>query len=79
MTNAHSGRRDLLRAASATMAGAALFGGFGLNPAVAAEMAAAAGRSEKPLKAAFSNAGLQGGARRASRPPNTGASCSTSM
>ncbi len=59
MTNAHSGRRDLLRAATATMAGAALFGGFGLNPAVAAEMAAAAGRSEKPLKAAFSNAGLQ--------------------
>jgi ribose transport system substrate-binding protein len=52
-------RRDLLRASAATMAGAALFGGMALTPAVAAEMAMAAGRSDKPLKAAFSNAGLQ--------------------
>lgn len=37
-------------------AGAAL---FGLSPAMAAEMAPVAGRSPKPLKAAFSNAGLQ--------------------
>ena len=52
-------RRDLLRATAATAAGAALFGGFGLSPALAAEMSMAAGRSDKPLKAAFSNAGLQ--------------------
>jgi ribose transport system substrate-binding protein len=52
-------RRDFFRAATATMAGAALFGSFGISPAMAAEMAKATGRSEKPLKAAFSNAGLQ--------------------
>ncbi len=34
-----------------------MLGGLGVSPAMAAEMAA--GRSEKPLKAAFSNAGLQ--------------------
>jgi ribose transport system substrate-binding protein len=45
-------RRDLLRA----MAGAGLLGAFGITPALAAEVA---GRSDKPLKAAFSNAGLQ--------------------
>ena len=45
-------RRALL-AAMAAGAGASLLGGMG--PALAAEM----GRSEKPLKAAFSNAGLQ--------------------
>jgi len=59
MTDNVSNRRDLLRAATATLAGAALFGGFGVPPALAEEMAKAAGRSEKPLKAAFSNAGLQ--------------------
>ena len=32
---------------------------FGINPALAQEMGKAAGRSDKPLKAAFSNAGLQ--------------------
>ncbi len=48
----------MLRAATATMAGAGLIGAFGITPALAAEMMAA-GRSEKPLKAAFSNAGLQ--------------------
>src|SRR5271168_2019386 len=37
----------------------ALFGGFGFNPLIASAMAKEAGRSEKPLKAAFSNAGLQ--------------------
>jgi len=58
MTKTTSGRRDLLRAASATMAGAALIGGFGIPQALAAELVVA-GRSEKPLKAAFSNAGLQ--------------------
>ena len=57
--NATSGRRNLLRAASATMAGAALLGGFGIPPALAQEMTKVSGRSDKPLKAAFSNAGLQ--------------------
>jgi len=47
-------RRDLLQAAGVAGAGAALLGGLGINPALAA-----AARSEKPLKAAFSNAGLQ--------------------
>ena len=47
-------RRDVLQAA-ATAGAAAMFGGMGISPALAAE----AGRSEKPLKAAFSNAGLQ--------------------
>ncbi|MDN5927003.1 MAG: sugar ABC transporter substrate-binding protein [Hyphomicrobiales bacterium] len=48
-------RRDFLTVASAGGA-AALLGGFAISPAMAA---AATGRSEKPLKAAFSNAGLQ--------------------
>jgi ribose transport system substrate-binding protein len=48
-------RRDLLQVAATAGAAMALFGGLGVNPAMAAEM----GRSEKPLKAAFSNAGLQ--------------------
>src|SRR6185312_12353895 len=47
-------RRDLFLSAGA----AALLGGFGVSPALAAEMTATT-RSEKPLKAAFSNAGLQ--------------------
>ena len=37
----------------------ALFGGLGFNPFMAPAMAEEMGRSEKPLKAAFSNAGLQ--------------------
>ncbi|WP_095204143.1 sugar ABC transporter substrate-binding protein [Mesorhizobium carmichaelinearum] len=49
-------RRNFLTAAS--LGGAAtLLGGFGISQASAAPMAS--GRSEKPLKAAFSNAGLQ--------------------
>src|SRR6202048_1815841 len=48
-------RRDLLQAAATAGAASALFGGLGVSPALAAEM----GPSEKPLKAAFSNAGLQ--------------------
>src|ERR671933_90668 len=49
-------RRDFIRAATASAgAAAALFGGVGIDP----EMQAAVGRSDKPLKAAFSNAGLQ--------------------
>src|SRR5215211_203120 len=42
-------RRNLLQAAAT-----GLLGGLGINPGLAA-----AARSEKPLKAAFSNAGLQ--------------------
>ena len=53
-------RRNFIRAATASAgAAAAIFGGLGINPVRAAEMAKVAGRSEKPLKAAFSNAGLQ--------------------
>src|ERR1700722_8425019 len=48
-------RRDLLQAAATAGAATTLLGGLGVSPAMAAEM----GRSEKPLKAAFSNAGLQ--------------------
>src|SRR5579871_175166 len=48
-------RRDLLAATAGAGAAAALLGAFGANPAMAAELT----RSEKPLKAAFSNAGLQ--------------------
>src|SRR3954453_8710483 len=48
-------RRDLLQAAATAGTAAAILGGLSVNPALAAEV----GRSEKPLKAAFSNAGLQ--------------------
>src|ERR1700675_2432474 len=48
-------RRDLLQAAATAGAATALLGGLGVSPAMAAEV----GRPEKPLKAAFSNAGLQ--------------------
>jgi len=48
-------RRDLLQTAASAGAATALFGGLGASAALAAEV----GRSEKPLKAAFSNAGLQ--------------------
>src|SRR4051794_6160685 len=47
-------RRNLLQAAAAGGATTALLGGLGINPAQAA-----VARSEKPLRAAFSNAGLQ--------------------
>src|ERR1700748_1168674 len=50
-------RRRFLQGSAAGM-GAAL-AAFGINPALAQEMGKAAGRSDKPLKAAFSNAGLQ--------------------
>ncbi|MCB9966337.1 MAG: sugar ABC transporter substrate-binding protein [Geminicoccaceae bacterium] len=36
-----------------------MLGGFGFDPFIASAMAQEMGRSEKPLKAAFSNAGLQ--------------------
>jgi hypothetical protein len=56
-TNVSTDRRKLIQASAA--GAAALFGGFGFNPLIASAMAKEAGRSEKPLKAAFSNAGLQ--------------------
>ena len=46
-------RRGFLQGASVALAA------FGLDPAMAQEMGKVAGRSDKPLKAAFSNAGLQ--------------------
>jgi ribose transport system substrate-binding protein len=49
-------RRNLLQAAATAGAASALLGGLGLSSAA---LAAEVGRSEKPLKAAFSNAGLQ--------------------
>ncbi len=49
-------RRHVIQAAGTA---AALLGGFGVNTARAQSAKEAAGRSEKPLKAAFSNAGLQ--------------------
>src|SRR5580698_138695 len=52
-------RRKLLKAAAAGAGAAALFGGLGVSPMMSAALAEAAGRSEKALKAAFSNAGLQ--------------------
>jgi len=48
-------RRDFFRTAAA----AAMLGGFGAGPALAEQLAQDTGRSSKPLKAAFSNAGLQ--------------------
>ena len=51
-------RRDFMRVA-ALAAGAAMLGGAGIDPAIAADAAKAVDRSAKPLKAAFSNAGLQ--------------------
>ena len=53
-------RRSFVRKATASSAAAAaLLGGFGMDPMISAAMAQEMGRSEKPLKAAFSNAGLQ--------------------
>src|SRR5579862_6397644 len=58
-TNVSQDRRRLMKAAAAGAGAAALFGGMGFNPLISQALAEAAGRSEKPLKAAFSNAGLQ--------------------
>ena len=52
-------RRRFMQTAGASAAAAALLGGFGIDPARAQAAMEAAGRSGKPLKAAFSNAGLQ--------------------
>ena len=52
-------RRKLLKAGAMGAGAAALFSGFGFNPLISTAFAEAAGKSPKPLKAAFSNAGLQ--------------------
>src|SRR5262249_8625850 len=51
--------RDFFRAAAASAGAAALMASMGVDPAKAAEMAKETTRPDKPLKAAFSNAGLQ--------------------
>lgn len=52
-------RRDFFKVAGgSSAAAAAILGGFGISPALA-QAAMSVGASEKPLKAAFSNAGLQ--------------------
>lgn len=53
----HSRREFFKKVGGSAAAAAAVFGGMGVSPALAEAMAT--GRSEKPLKAAFSNAGLQ--------------------
>jgi ribose transport system substrate-binding protein len=58
MTDIRANRRDMLRA-TAGLAGASLLGTLGIPPVLAAEMGKVAGRSQQPLKAAFSNIGLQ--------------------
>ena len=52
-------RRELFRNAALAGGAASLFGGMGFGPLMAAAWAKEAGMSPKPLKAAFSNAGLQ--------------------
>jgi ribose transport system substrate-binding protein len=58
MMDVHANRRDILRG-TAGLAGTSLLGVLNVSPALASEMSKVAGRSEKPLKAAFSNIGLQ--------------------
>src|SRR3984957_16672558 len=55
---AAANRRGFMQGMSAS-AMAGMLAAFGINPALAQGMAKETGRSEKPLKAAFSNAGLQ--------------------
>ncbi|HRY25602.1 MAG: sugar ABC transporter substrate-binding protein [Geminicoccaceae bacterium] len=54
-----SRRSFIQKAALSSAAAGAMLGGFGFDPFIASAMAQEMGRSEKPLKAAFSNAGLQ--------------------
>ena len=55
----HTRRSFINKVTGSTAAAAALLGGMGVDPFMGAALAAEMGRSEKPLKAAFSNAGLQ--------------------
>ena len=59
ITDEAATRRDFFRTTGIGMGAAALLGSFGISPAMAQAVAAETGRSSKPLKAAFSNAGLQ--------------------
>ncbi|WP_027132671.1 sugar ABC transporter substrate-binding protein [Geminicoccus roseus] len=53
-------RRSFIhKVTGSSAAAAALLGGMGMSPFMGAALAQEMGRSEKPLKAAFSNAGLQ--------------------
>lgn len=52
-------RRDLMRGAMLGGGVMAAMGGMGINPLIGAAMAKEAGKATRPLKAAFSNAGLQ--------------------
>jgi len=53
-------RRSFInKVTGSSAAAAAIFGGMGMSPMMGAALAQEMGRSEKPLKAAFSNAGLQ--------------------
>jgi ribose transport system substrate-binding protein len=60
MTDIRVNRRDMVRA-TVGLASASLLGLLNVSPALTAEMGKVAGQSEKPLKAAFSNIGLQVG------------------
>ena len=52
-------RRELIQGAAVGGGAVGLLGGFGFNPLVTAAMAKEAGKATRPLKAAFSNIGLQ--------------------
>jgi len=52
-------RKFVRRAGLSAGAAAGVFGGFGVDPSIMQAMAQEMGRSEMPLRAAFSNAGLQ--------------------
>jgi hypothetical protein len=60
MTDIRANRGDMVRA-TVGLASASLLGLLNISPALTAEMGKVAGQSEKPLKAAFSNIGLQVG------------------
>jgi ribose transport system substrate-binding protein len=59
ITDEAATRRDFFRTTGVGLGAAALLGAFGISPAMAQAVSAETGRSAKPLKAAFSNAGLQ--------------------
>ena len=57
--NGGHSRRDLMRGAMLGGGAMAALGGMGINPLTASAWAKEAGKATRPLKAAFSNAGLQ--------------------
>jgi ribose transport system substrate-binding protein len=66
MTDIRANRGDMVRA-TVGLASASLLGLLNISPALTAEMGKVAGQSEKPLKAAFSNIGLQVGCSQGKR------------